>query len=338
MGGRAKPTGTELRVAFWNAWLLAPRLWPGGPKVPGGERFFAPDVQGRAPLVGEALRGRFDVVALGEVFEPSERAGVSHGWPEAALIPGPGRSGIRPTTSGLATLADEDRVRVPFVARHGYRAGGDVRDSDTFATKGALLTTLLVGDDVPPVDLVSTHLFAGGDLFPVPGANDQARHHRARMGQVDELLRFVEHQHDPDHVLLVVGDFNVAEHDPDPALDDPTERYCDLADRMTSTGLEDLWRAHGIGPGHTCSFKVPADVPADPDEPDAVADDPKADPLTSPGERIDYLWLSAPDGVRVDVARPRRWAFPGRGRRGGRAGSLSDHLAVSTTLMIHPSG
>jgi hypothetical protein len=196
------------------------------------------------------------------------------------------------------------------------------------------MTTLDLGAGVPGVDLVSTHLFAGGDLFPIPGADDQVRHHKARMAQVDELLELVERERDPEHVLLVVGDFNVPVDDPDPVLADPGERWRDFAARMGAAGLTDLWAAHGVGPGHTCSFTDPADLPADPDDPDLVADDPDGDPATSAGERIDFLWLSVPDGVDVEVGRPRRWAFPGRGARGGPAGSLSDHLALSTTLRI----
>lgn len=326
----------DVRVAFWNTWLLAPRFWSHGPPLPGGGKLFAPDVAARAPLVGRALAGRFDVAALGEIFEPSERHAVAAAWPEAELVPGPLRQGWKLTGSGLATLVERRTAEVTFVARHAYRSGGDVRDSDTFATKGALLTTIKVAPHLPELDVVSTHLFAGGDLFPVPGHDDQARHHAVRMRQVDELVAFVEAEHDPDHPLLVVGDMNVPAHDPDPALDDPTERYRDLAGRFAALGLHDLWVGHGVGPGHSCTFSDPADLPPDPEEPDLVVDDPEADPLTSPGERIDHLWLHVPDGLRVDVARPRRWAFTGRGPTGGPAGSLSDHLAVSTTLTLHP--
>ena len=154
------------------------------------------------------------------------------------------------------------------------------------------------------------------------------------MAQIDELLAFIDRQHDPANPLLVVGDLNVAAYDPDPDLADPTERYRDLSERLGSVGLVDLWAAHGVGPGHTCSFEHPDEIPAAPDDHDAVADDPLADPATAPGERIDYLWLAVPDGVTVEVDRPRRWAFRGRPARGGKAGSLSDHLALSTTLHV----
>lgn len=321
-----------LRVAFWNTWLLRPRLWPGGPAVPGGDRVFAPDVTRRAPLVGEAVRGRFDVCALAEVFEGSEQDAVAAEVPDSHLVRGPGRSGVRVTGSGLMTLVDEDRAEVVAVERHRYRAGGDVRDSDTFASKGALLCRVRVGADRPELDLVSTHLFAGGDLLPVPGADDDRRHHEVRMAQVDELVAFVERHRSPERALLVVGDLNVAAHDPAPTLARPGERLDDLRCRLEPLGVVDVWATHGVGPGPTCTFASPEDLPPDPDDGDMVSDEG----TPGSGERIDYLWFAPPSegGATVTVDRPRRWAFPGRPGRGGPAGSLSDHLALSVTLHL----
>lgn len=327
-----------LSVAFWNTWLLRPRLWPNGPAVPGGDRFFAPQVRERAPLVGAAIRDRFDVCALGEVFDAEQQRSVAAAVPRSRVVRGPGTGRLRFTGSGLVTLVDETRVDVTRTETHVYRAGGDVRDSDTFATKAALLCGVRVAPDLPDVDIVSTHLFAGGDLLPVPGANDAARHHRVRMGQVDELVEFVDRFRRPTNPLLVVGDFNVRAHDPD--LDDPTQRYDDLRLRMERLGLVDVWAAHGVGNGPTCTFETAADLPPDPDEPDQVDDDPSTEPGTSlrerPMERLDYLWFAPPSegDVEVSLDRPRRWAFPERGVTGGPAGSLSDHLALSVTLHL----
>ncbi|HWJ97808.1 MAG TPA: endonuclease/exonuclease/phosphatase family protein [Acidimicrobiales bacterium] len=322
----------EVRVAFWNSWLLSPRLWSSGPRMPGLPGWFGPEVEARAPLVARAVAGRFDIVALAECFERSEQDAVARGWPGATFVAGPQRHGVRPQGSGLATLVAPG-LRVVRSARHAYRAGGDLRDSDTFATKGAQLVAVQLAEHLPPVEVVSTHLFAGGDLFPIPGAEDAARHHGVRMRQVDELAAFVADQHDPASPLLVVGDFNVRAHDDDPVLAEPQARYRDLAERLASVGLVDVWAGHGRGSGHTCTFRSAADLPADPDEPDQVADDPDAGD-DAPGERIDYLWLAAPPGTAVEVERPRRWSFTGRGVQGGPAGSLSDHLALSVTLRL----
>ena len=348
----SSPAPTEgrarLHLAFWNTWLLAPRLWATGPRLPGGERmFFAPDVERRAPMVGPALAGRFDVAALAEVFEHSEQAAVAASWPEAERAIGPHRKRFKPTGSGLMTLADAGRATITRVERLAFRSGGDWRDSDTFATKGALLTTVRLHHDdgtpaveLPEVELVSTHLLAGGDLFPVPGARDQARHHAARMRQVDELLVWIDHRHRPGNITMLVGDLNVAAHDPDPELADPTSRYRDLMSRVRAHGFRDLWAQHGVGPGHTCTFDHAFDLPSDPDHPDRVIDRADEEEATAPGERIDYLLLAEPDdpAITVDVGRPRRWAFHGRPAKGGPAGSLSDHLAVSVTLDVARSG
>lgn len=321
----------EIRLAYWNTWLLAPRLWRTGPRVPGLPGWFGPDVAGRAPLVGAAVRDRFDVVALGECFERSEQEAVADAWPEATFVAGPQRHGLRLQGSGLATLIAPG-VEVLASLNVPFRTGGDLRDSDTFATKGAQHVAVGLGPGAPEVDIVSTHLFAGGDLFPIPGHDHQGRHHAARLRQIDELVEFVRSIRRPDRALLVVGDFNVQAHDPDPALTDPAARYRDLADRMATVGLHDVWARHGVGPGHTCTFRDPADLPADPDEPDRLLDDPDGDPATAPGERIDYLWAALPEDGSITLDRPRRWAFAGRGVQGGPAGSLSDHLLLSVTV------
>lgn len=329
-------TGKTLRIGFWNAWLLRPRLWSDGPVVPVIGEKLAPRVAERAPLVGAALRDRFDMVALAECFEADEQAAVAAAWPEAQLVVGPTRRRAKLTGSGLITLADERAVEVVHTARHPFRSGGDLRDSDTFATKGALLTRIRARPGGPELDLVSTHLIAGGDLLPLPGAEDSVRHHAARMRQVDELVSFVERERRPNVPVLVAGDFNVQRHNP--RLADPSADHDDLAVRLRRLGFVDLWAEHGVGPGHSCTFTDAAQLPPDPDEPDRVADDPEGDPTTTIGgpERIDYLWLApALDGsVAVEVERPRRWAFPERGVRGGPAGSLSDHLALSVTLHL----
>lgn len=333
----------NLRVLFWNTWLLRPRIWPGGPTFPGTDRFFAPDVAARAPLVGEAVAGRFDVCALAECFEPQEQLAVRRAWDRHEVALGPQRRFPRWTGSGLMTIADSGRdagVRIEMSASHRYRAGGDVRDSDTFATKGALFTRLKVGVDPGlGLDLVTTHLFAGGDLLPVPGAEDHLRHHDVRLRQVEELVDFVADVHDPSLPLLVMGDFNIRFHDTRPGFADPSASFRDLADRLEPLGLRDLWSTRGTGPGHTCTFQDPAELPPATDEPDSVRDDPGPEPIGVSSERIDYAWLAGPRTRRPkasdpDVSAIRRWAFPGRGAVGGPGGSLSDHLGLSVDLTL----
>lgn len=330
--------GDTLRILFWNAWLLQPTFRSGGPALPGGERFFAPMVRERARLVGEALAGRFDVVALAETFEPAEQQAVLAAWEGrrgVAAIAGPGRRSTSFAGSGLFTIVDGRPVRL--TAQHTYAAHGSrLLDADDWAVKGALLVELDLGEERPGLDVVSTHLFAGGDLFPLRGSQDGERHHRVRMAQVDELVRFVDELHRPENALLLVGDFNVAAHDAR-LPGDPTTRYDELAAGLGKVGLADLWVEHGVGIGTTATGDlVPLLDPAV-DEPDAVADlDPAdggpihPDPV---GTRIDHLWFRQPDvGPPFATDCVRRWGFP-RDIGGGRR-RLSDHLAVSVDLTL----
>lgn len=328
---------TTLRVLSWNTWLLRPRLWPRGPRVPLTRGRFAPDVDRRAPLVGAALRDRFDVCALTEVFEPGEQASVAQAA-RSTLVRGPARAFPRNTGSGLVTLVDERRARIVASHAHRYRSGGDLRDADALATKGALHVRVEVDPDAPQVDIVSTHLFAGGSLLPVRGAADTSRHHGVRRRQLAELVEFVAAHRAPGAALLLLGDLNVPAHDPAPHLSHPRERYEELSEALSPLGLVDVWHHHGVGLGHTATFDAPSDLELDPQEPDRVVDrahDTASDPFDAAGERIDYVWFAPPaSGRPVTIERPRRWAFAGRDATGGPAGSLSDHLALSVTLAL----
>ena len=64
-------------------------------------------------------------------------------------VPGPQRRGIGRTGSGLLTLVDPRRATVTHTAHHAYRARGDLRDSDSMASKGVVLTRIRVADHLP---------------------------------------------------------------------------------------------------------------------------------------------------------------------------------------------
>jgi hypothetical protein len=174
----------EVRIAFWNTWLLAPRLWRTGPRTPGLAGWFAPDVDERAPLVAKAVAGRFDVVALSECFERSEQEAVARAWPGATLAD--------PTAASDSRAAAHALVAPTWWSSAAcHRSGGDLRDSDVRA-RGAQLVAIAGGTSRPWRS--SRHLIAGGDLF---GCRRRRRHHRARMRQVEELVSFIEAEHDP---------------------------------------------------------------------------------------------------------------------------------------------
>ena len=60
-----------VRLLFWNAFLLRPRIIPYGPPLPAVGRLAAPAVPERATAIGRTLAGSYDVVALAEVFDPA---------------------------------------------------------------------------------------------------------------------------------------------------------------------------------------------------------------------------------------------------------------------------
>jgi len=332
------PSSGSIRVVFWNTWLLRPRLWPDGPSLPLSDQIFAPDVSRRAPLVGQALAGRFDVCALAEVFDRREQEAVTEQWDDLEVALGPDDSGmLRRVGSGLMTLVDPLALELVDTATLAFSAGGDFRDSDSYATKGVLFVRVRLPGGIE-VDLASTHLLAGGEFLPIPGSGDHQRHHRARMAQVDELVEFVGRHRNQENPLLVVGDFNVARHDR--RLRGDTEAYHrDLLDHLSPLDVSDVWSTHGIGTGPTASFRDAVELPRDPVLADCVVDDPdESTDRPGPGDRIDYLWYSPPwrrARTRAELDRPRRWAFPGRAARGGPGGSLSDHLALSVTLHLN---
>ncbi|HEY4375964.1 MAG TPA: endonuclease/exonuclease/phosphatase family protein, partial [Acidimicrobiales bacterium] len=229
-----------LRVMFWNAWLLHPRLWPNVPKIPGLEGVVAPNLPERANAIGQALPGRFDVMAFSETFEPDEREALVAGWagrPNVTVANGPKRRAGFFTNSGLVTVVDG--LPVTRQANAPYKTSGQWwRDSDGMAHKGVLLVEVDPGEGLPHVEVYSTHLFAGGGWIPAPGHADHLRHHDVRMAEADELVAFVERRHHAGNVVVVCGDMNVARDDV--RLDgDQTARFRDLSERFARAGLVD---------------------------------------------------------------------------------------------------
>lgn len=325
-----------MHVLFWNTWLLRPRILPGKRAFPGSDWLLAPHVERRASLIGQALAGRFDVCALAECFDPEEIERVTAAWRQrqAKFALGPGRGRLpRLIGSGLVTIVDG--FDVCRKACYSFSSGRDWRDPDSFSTKGVLLVTLVLGPGRPNLEIFSTHLVSGGLQWP-PHKIEGHRIRRDRMAQLDELIDFIETQHDPANAMLLVGDFNVPARPRDPKDTDP--EYRQLAAKLSRLGFSDLWATRGLGEGPTALFHKSAELQPDPDQPDRVVD-----PATnvSSGERLDMLWLAQPAAdaetdpiVRAD--RPRRWAFP-RKIRDGCSARLSDHLAVSVELHVNRS-
>ncbi|MCU1452396.1 MAG: Endonuclease/exonuclease/phosphatase [Acidimicrobiales bacterium] len=324
-----------LRLLFWNAWLLHPRLWSSGPRLPDVGGHFSPAIERRARLAGEVVVGRADVTAFAECWEASDAAAVAAAWadrPGVTVVAGPARGRRHLTGSGLLTVVDG----LPVVrrAKVTYQAVGDWwRDADALASKGASLVEVVAGPGRPRVEVCSTHLLAGGgSLVPAPGHDDQRRHHAVRMAQVDELVAFLQREHDPANALVLVGDLNVAAVDPVDAVD-PTAGYRELVERLGPLGLVDAWPQHGVGPGGTCDFSPIADLPLAADGSGAVVDLLDEASRFPKAQRIDYALIATPAErpASVGVGAIRRWCFQGDDGRDPQ-GCLSDHLALSVDL------
>lgn len=341
----------QIRLVFWNTFLLHPHPIPGGPGLPPIAELAAPAVPERATAIGAALGRRFDIAALAEAFEPADHDRVKAAWGNEAVrtATGPARSLLRGplgfASSGLLTLVDHHRIARR--ATHRFRTRGSyLHDADALSNKGVLLVEvdLGLGETGGNLELYSTHLCWGTGLLPGGRAADPHRRHRVRMAQVDELVRFVERTHRPGNVIIVVGDMNV------PAVrptypDGPTVEYDDLVARLGSLGLVDLWTLHGSGAGATCGAKTDAFADqADPDDPDALVDDDAllaaADPAhLAERERIDHVFLAEPDPtqrVRIEATSIRRYAFPRPpgAPKADQLVRLSDHLAVGVDLSV----
>lgn len=339
----------DIRLLFWNVFLLRPRLVPGGPPLPPVGDLAAPAAALRARQIGEALAGNYDVAAFAEAFEPAERSLLLEAWSaegavESAVGPSrsfPPRGPAAFATSGLLTVTDH----LPIVRRAAMvfeTRGSRVHDADAWANKGALLVELDPGVGGARLEVVSTHLIWGTGLIGGSRARDPRRRHELRMAQVDELVRFIEGHHRRENGLVLVGDFNVPAHDPT-APGGPQRWYDDLCERLAPLGLVDTWAEAGIGLGPTCGAATDPFDEDDADAPGMLRDDLKAT-LGEGRERIDYVFVrraTTSGELAVSFDRPRRRAF--RRQPGSDAYDklprLSDHLALSVNLHLRaPAG
>ena len=215
-----------LRFCFLNTYLLRVPV----PFVPSRHLHAVPAVRARAAEIGAWLAGRHDVVGLSEVFEPDDLAALVDAVGEdLAVHAGPGPRRPR-AGSGLAVLARSSAARTTSTV-YGER-GRRLFDSDAWADKGALAA------EVEGVEVVVTHLLAGGDL----PSRDQERVLAARRRrQVDELLAFVDDFHEGPPTV-VAGDFNID-------ADGEEGRW--LARRFGERGFVDAWEEAGEGDGRT---------------------------------------------------------------------------------------
>ena len=127
MSGDAGMMTTELRVLAYNTFLLHIRL---PTRRFGHDVMAAPAYRHRAREIGTTMAGRYDVVALMEVFDENEQAAVLDGWAgrDADHVAGPGPSVLRKglkrvMTEHFGIFREERRMREGLAALRSLRAG-----------------------------------------------------------------------------------------------------------------------------------------------------------------------------------------------------------------------
>lgn len=323
----------QFRLLSYNAFLLHIRV---PTSSVGRDVMAAPAYRDRAHEIGAALAGRYDAVALMEVFDEDEQAAVLDAWSArpAEHVLGPGPSLLR-KSSGLVTILDG--ARLARTAQHRFvQRGSLLHDADVLANKGVLLAEIDVGGPAN-LELYSTHLVAGNDFRPRTDGSNPPNPFRLR--QVEELLAFVRREHDPANVALVVGDLNAdAAAGAGPAHDE----YLAVRDAFRRESFDDVWERYGSGAGYTfCDLGAAARICEHDPDADRYCLEPAA---TDPGvgaKRLDYAWLqrpSAPHQIAVEVSAVRRRSFPrapGAPHRDAMP-FLSDHLALDLHLALTP--
>jgi len=232
-------------------------------------------------------------------------------------------------------------------------------DSDFYAKKGALFTSIDCGEE-KVLDVCSTHLMFGGGFGPAAQAiinaltpfgahiseSNKDERFATELEQLDELLAFYSHFHDPSHVGIICGDFNIDGSDP--------SRFAQIHKRMSAFLMHDAWAAgpfgnerrggqtarndDGEGAPRQADFDAVC-VPLNGDRTDLFCDDTKR--TVSGNEfagRFDYIFVELPSAQHrctVDVARVRRRGFR-RSHPTDKQAFLSDHLGLETTLYVAP--
>lgn len=148
-----------LRFLFMNAFLVPPvnigvARWKVNAFDPGV-------VDERRGELRDFLSGDYDLIALAEVFRPSDLDELAEQWHAVGTRPtavahGPERARGTVHGSGLATLVG--RLQIQQISKHAFGNRGSLRGgADRLANKGALMLTL-EGPSGRTLQLVSTQI------------------------------------------------------------------------------------------------------------------------------------------------------------------------------------
>lgn len=342
-----------------------------------------PEMDERAVEIGKEVFS-YDWVSLCEVWDSARREKILSQGPAVDIFTGPSEpppGDWQMQGSGLLVFSPTFPLEGGGV--HTYETTGVHRmvgdcdlgalvDSDIWARKGIQLTILEAGN--ARIDLYTTHLYSGGDMLDLPilGLPEPTDGEKAfvRGAQVDELVEFIRQTHDPRHVAIVAGDFNIAgvssEYATLTKLSDTSSLFPGF--KGSPIQFEDWWSLpvfKGVFPtgapfetqGHTNRHgdgndpiidtfdPVCAIFPQDQAKPEPTnANDYYCDEQTlynknATGDRIDYIVIELPTELHsfmLDVSRIRRRAFKRSGIHTEPQFFLSDHLGLEVSLFVSP--
>ncbi len=348
-----------------------------------------------AELAEKLVAEGYGIAALNEVYEPEVLSLLATELAGRGVVPdfelGSDELGDdkdpderRFLGSGLLTIGLQAPLRRETPIRDRRRIfksrGDELSDVDAWSNKGVLLTVVDVG--LGQLDVYSTHTMFGGSLIPrqtlrkvanlfssgapMPEIDEDAFRIGVRLAQVAELVDFFNETHDPQHVAVISGDFNL-KGDVDPQSD---RTYGPLIERLshtttrdgTPTVMEDVWALQGGGKtgfglhGNTNNNHhdlTPVCARRDISRSEALSrfgtfpvepsfyycddDQPPPDPLQGDG-RIDYVFVERPLATHtftLDMSRMRRRPFE-RTKPSAAARFLSDHIGLDMSLLISP--
>lgn len=346
-----------------------------------------PQMDERATEIGKEVFS-YDWVSLCEVWDGTRRGKILSQGPPVDSFTGPSEPPPGDwQTQGSGLLVFSPTFVLEGHGVHTYQTTGVHRqmaagcdlgalvDSDIWARKGIQLTTLQAGNS--RIDLYSTHLYSGGDMldWPALGLPEPTDGEKkfVRAAQVDELAAFIAETHDPRHVAIVAGDFNIAA---------TSSEYDNLKSKLSSISssfpefvgrqiqFDDWWdldvfrnvfpvandtefetqghtNRHGDGDDpiidtfDTICMIFPQNQvkPESTNENDFYCDERILYDKNATGERIDYLLIERPTELHsfmLDVSRIRRRAFKRRGIHTEPQIFLSDHLGLEASLFVSP--
>lgn len=352
-----------------------------------------PSMVARGNEIGPAV-ANYDIVSLVEVWVDEQRQAIVKAVSQQKNIalnyftgpPDPGPGQHRFLGSGILTFSPRYNSVIKNGGNHAYDYIGVERnvdglevgplvDSDELATKGIQFTIIQTENGF--IDLYSTHLSSGGDgifsdsVFVAPTAAEKAF---TRLQQLTELQNYIASTHNPAHIAVIAGDFNVAAANageyqniintlcsPDAKfvfndwwnmnafhLQLTNAAYPQYPSAVPPEGHTNRSGADGTDPSkfyndfnsHCKAFPTSLLRPALENPADFYCDEGRADDTPATGDRIDYIFIEQPSSTHtftLDASRIRRRAFL---RNGVHTLPdelyLSDHLGLEITFYTSP--